>query len=592
MRLKQSLLAGVMGAVLAACGAAPEPGGPPQTSLAPSVALTLSPQAGADEPDQIETVQLRFVFDGIRAQAGEPVFQLPLIASNVDTVATVLHDLVAEDAQGPIELTYQDVDLPEQSARDAVSGGPTRQWLAGRATQGPVTVRFTVPAEASLPPRGPAPPFGFSNNGQGVSAAGHIFFILPPGANRYDASIDWDFSRAPDGMRGFSSLGEGEVQAAERLSGSELRMGFYMAGALESWPEVTPERGFFGVVQGEPPFDGPALLSWAGELYDEYADFFGQDETPTYGVFIRYNPINGGGGVGLHHSFVLTYKEESTDVAALQSTLAHEMFHTFQPFISEPGGLQSSWFGEGLAVFYQARLPLRFGQISAEDFLADLNFHAGRYYTSIMATAPNSEVPTRFWADTRIRTLPYDRGMLYFVTVDHAVRQVSGGARSLDDLMLEMLRREQSGETLTNSSWEAVLSAELGDEAVEEFRAFLDGAMPIPAPDAFGPCFTRTTRSMRRYELGFDTAVLAEPTRIIRGLEPGSAAAEAGLRNGDEILRPVPQDHLQGDQDARLTLEIRRGEETFSVTYWPRGEVVDAYQWEIVEGTETQSCGL
>lgn len=589
MKLGLGLLTGVAAVALAGCGG--ETSVEAHNDMVRTLELTLAPVASGGG-SEIETVALTYVFEGVSARAGEPLFQLPLIASNVDTVATVLEGLVAEDALGEIPLSFEDVDLPERSARDAVSGGPTRQWRAGRDTVGAVTVRYSVPADATLPPRGPAPPFGFSNNGNGVSAAGHIFVILPPGDERYDTVIDWDLSQAPEGARGFSSLGEGRVEAAEPVSGQELRMSFYMAGALENWPEPAPETGYFGVVQGEPPFDGQALLSWAGELYQDYSGFFGQDETPTYGVFIRYNPINGGGGVGLHQSFVLTYKEDSTNLAALQSTLAHEMFHTFQPFIAEPGGLESSWFGEGLAVFYQARLPLRFGKLSPEDFLEDLNFHAGRYYTSLMATAPNSEVPARFWADTRIRTLPYDRGMLYFVTVDDAVREASQGARSLDDLMLEMLRREQAGETLTNAVWEDVLEAELGAEAVTDFRNFLEGEMPVPASDAFGPCFERTTRPMRRYELGFDTAVLAEPTRIIRGLEPGTAAAEAGLQNGDEIVRPVPQDALQGDQDAILTLEIRRGEEVFEVSYLPRGETVDAYQWTRVEGVPASACGL
>ncbi|WP_440959208.1 peptidase M61 [Oceanicaulis sp. LC35] len=591
MRLRYGLMSGVMALALMGCGVANETPGSEAAPSSRALELTLAP-VQAENSDAIETVELTYAFEGISVQAGEPLFRLPLIASNVDTVATVLENLIAEDDQGEIPLSFEDVDLPERSARDAVSGGPSRQWLAGRDTVGAVTVRYSVPADATLPPRGPAPPFGFSNKGEGVSAAGHIFVVLPPGEEPYDTIVNWDLSRAPDGARGFSSLGEGRVEAPRPMTGQELRMSFYMAGDLLSWPEPTPETGFFGVVQGEPPFDGQALLSWAGELYDDYSGFFGQEETPTYGVFIRYNPINGGGGVGLHHSFVLTYKEDSTNVAGLQSTLAHEMFHTFQPFIAEPGGLESSWFGEGLAVFYQARLPLRFGMLSPEEFLEDLNFHAGRYYTSLMATAPNSEVPARFWADTRIRTLPYDRGMLYFVTIDDAVREASQGERSLDDLMLEMLHRQQAGETLTNAVWEEVLQAELGADAVTGFRNFLDGAMPVPASDAFGPCFERTTRPMRRYELGFDTAVLAEPTRIIRGLEPGTAAAEAGLQNGDEIVRPVPQDALQGSQDALLTLEIRRGEETFEVTYLPRGETVDAYQWERVESVPASACGL
>ena len=86
--------------------------------------------------------------------------------------------------------------------------------------------------------------------------------------------------------------------------------------------------------------------------------------------------------------------------------------------------------------------------------------------------------------------------------------------------------------------------------------------------------------------------MLAEPVRIIRGLQPGSAAAEAGLQNGDEILQPVPQDHLQGSQDMTLTLEIRRGDAVFDVTYLPRGETVPAWQWERVEGVPDSACAL
>jgi hypothetical protein len=79
--------------------------------------------------------------------------------------------------------------------------------------------------------------------------------------------------------------------------------------------------------------------------------------------------------------------------------------------------------------------------------------------------------------------------------------------------------------------------------------------MPIPAPDAFGPCFTRTTAQVRRYELGFSPAVLSEPKRIIRGLIAGSAADQGGLQNGDEIVNPVPQDEIQGNQTEQLKLD-------------------------------------
>ncbi|WP_203290665.1 hypothetical protein [Maricaulis parjimensis] len=568
------------GLMLVACSQADRPA-PAGTGDVTQLDLDLYPHFDA-RANAFTRLDVRLAFHDFAAEAGEPVLRIPLVTNNVDTVATVLSDLVMNDASGPVPLSVADVEA-----------GTVREWRAERAVRGPVTVRYTVPADASLPPRGPAPPYEFSNDGLGMSAAGHVFLLLPPGETRYDTRLVWHLSDAPVGAVGVSSLGGGEVLSTEPLSRDELRRGFFMAGAIQTWPDPLPEGGFFGALQGNPPFDGQALLAWTGELYGHYEGFFDQDGAPPYGVFLRENPVNAGGGVGLHRSFVTTFgQERGSDPDAIKLTLAHEMFHTFQPVLSEPAGLESSWFSEGLATFYQSRLPLRYGMITPDQALANINFHAGRYYSSLMAQAPNSLVPQRFWADTRVRTLPYDRGMLYFATIDHAVRTRSGGARSLDDLMLAML--EMSGEAggASNADWEALLETELGEQAVTEFRAFLDGDMPVPESEAFGPCFARTRRDLRRYELGFDTEVLAEPVRIVRGLVPGSAADQAGLRNGDLIIDPVPQDHLQGTQDMMLTLSIGRGDDVFEITYLPRGETVAAYQWERVEGTPDRDCAL
>ncbi|MFT4025773.1 MAG: peptidase M61 [Novosphingobium sp.] len=559
----------------------------------PAVTVTLAPIAASDHTDTVGTVAVTLRFEGIAAAAGAPVLRLPLVASNVDTVAAVMTGFEARDAAGPLKLKARDVDLPETGMRDAVGGGPSREWLADRAVTGALTVRYTVSAEAALPPRGPAPPFSFSADGQGVSAAGHMFLLLPPGEGHYRTTYAWDLSRAPSGSRGVSSLGEGRRTAAKPLNGAELRMSFFMAGRIGTWPAKVPAAGFFGAWQGSPCFDAGELLGWTGDLYGRYARFFGRKDAQPYGVFLRHNPINAGGGVGLHNAFVTTFgKNSCRDLGKIRLTLAHEMFHTFQPFITEPGGLESSWFGEGLATFYQARLPFRFGLLTPEQYIADVNWTAARYYTSAMARVPNREVPARFWADTRVRTLPYDRGMLYFAALDDELRKASGGKRSLDDLMKAMLARETAGKGNANADWEALLRHDLGEAAVSRFRGFLEGEIPIPASDAFGPCFRRIVKPMRRYELGFEPAVLAEPRRVVRGVIPGSAAADAGLRDGDEIVDPVPQDTIQGEQTERLHLRIRRTGQVFALEYLPRGETVDAWQWERVAGPIDAHCRL
>ncbi|MCC6173223.1 MAG: peptidase M61, partial [Gammaproteobacteria bacterium] len=268
------------------------------------------------------------------------------------------------------------------------------------------------------------------------------------------------------------------------------------------------------------------------------------------------------------------------DVEDFRLTLAHEMFHTRSPYIVNPPGLASQWFAEGLAVFYQRVLPRRFRLIDAQRFLDDVNYHAGRYFTNALGGAPYAQVPLRFWEDTRIRTIPYDRGSFYFVILDQALRRHSSGRRSLDDLVFELRRRERGGAKLALADWEALLRAELGEAAVQQFRGMLAGEWQVPEPDAFGPCFRRTRTPLRRYELGFEPKVLTEQPRIVRGLIAGSAAERAGLRNGDEILRPVGQDGIQGEQARELELQVRRDGRDQSIRYLPRGETVDAWQWE------------
>ena len=571
---------------------APTPISGPLTALPKcQIKLTLLPTKPGDET--IGSVDVELMFDSIHSGPGDPLVALALIADNVDTVATTLTDLEARDIKGPLKLISRDVDLPVEAARDSETGGQTRQWFGERASEGRVTIHYTVAAMATLPPRGPAPPTSFRNDAGAVSAAGNVFLLMPPGSQRYVVTTSWDLSRLQAGATGVTSVGRDVARSIVPMTSEQLRESYFMGGAIHLWPSVPNSKGFLGAWQGPPPFDATSLMEWTRSLHERYAEFFQRQPNEPYRVFLRYNPVNAGGGTGFFHSFVATYGAGAgADVAALKIMFAHETFHTFQPFITVPAGKESSWFAEGLAVLYEGRLPLHYRLITPEAFLLNLNSHAARYYSSVMANQPNSEVAAHFWDDTRIRTLAYDRGMLYFAVVDAAVRKKSGGRRSLDQLILHMLALEDRGTVLSNRDWESELRTQLGERAVAEFQQFLGGQMPIPPPDAFGPCFTRTTAQVRRYELGFTPAVLREPQRIIRGLIAGSRAELAGLQNGDEIINPVPQDEIQGNQTELLKLDIRRKDQKFSISYLPRGDEVEVYQWARVRGVPDAACGL
>jgi predicted metalloprotease with PDZ domain len=558
MTLNIAASASMLALLLGAAGAGAAPPGP-------ALAVLLAPLA-QDARQRVPAVDVTITIDGPRVPAGQALLHMPLVTSNVDTAAKTVTALSAQDALGPLALTTADDAGPN----------PERHWTAGRATAGKVLVRYRVPVPETLAPRGAAPPLELRSDTGAFSGQGATFLLLPEAALPWNLSVAWDLGKMASGAQGVSSFGAGNV-VPSATGADQLGASFFMAGSVQRYPATLPATGFFAAWYGKPPFDLRQLMMSEQKLFGYYEKFFSRPATAPYGVFLRENLVNAGGGVSLgQNAFVTTFGPRS-DVEKVKITLAHEMLHTFAGHID--GHLESSWYGEGLAVYYARLLALRAGQITPAEFLADLNETAARYYTDAMIHTPNSEVAANFWRDTRIRVLPYDRGSMYFAVLDGQLRAASHGKQTLDTLLLAMLAREHRALPVNLDAWRALIGQYLGDAGVAQLDAMLGGAIMLPEPQGFGPCFTRVTRPLRRYLLGFEPAVLVEPARIVRDLVPGSAAALAGVRNGDAITKPVPQDAIQGRQDATLTLELLRDGKTLTITYLPRAETVDAWQW-------------
>jgi hypothetical protein len=567
-------------------------------SVSSPLTITLRPVA-ADSDQLVPYVEITLSYSTPVA-AAQPFLKIPIVTSNVETVAKTIEDLTVQDVGGQVAVTVKD---------DPETGPvPYRHWISSRATKGTLTVHYRAPISNLAAPRGAAPPLELRSDNGAFSGAGETFLVLPETDSSQRTfqpiEIHWNLSDMAKGAIGVSSFGKGDVAVpAPEGAGSgssssssssplhSLQSSFFMGGKVELYPQTPPETGFFSAWHGTPPFDLRQLLISEEKLYAFYGNFFKRPPSAQYGIFLRENPVNAGGGVSLTSSFVATFGPK-TQLDPLKITLAHEMLHTFVGGIDKPEGLQSSWFSEGMAVYYARLLSLRAGQISPALFLEDLNTTAARYYTDAFIGTPNAEIPERFWADTRIRVLPYDRGSMYFAVVDGEVRAASSGKRSLDDLLLAMLARRQEKLPVDENAWIDLVTGELGAKGKTEFQAMLSGAIMLPEPAGFGPCFTRTTKMLRRYQLGFEPSVLVEPRRIVRGLIPGSAADRAGIKDGDQITRPVPQDVLQGQQHGVLTLYLLRDGKPLEISYLPRGETVEAHQWARVGNLPDSACSF
>jgi hypothetical protein len=543
---------------------------------APDLSISLAPIA--DETGALTRLDVAIRFDA--PPQGGALATIAVTANTVETSARELQALAFSDARGFLPVEVADTAQDDDNLQ--------RTWKALRPAEGAVTVAYRVAIDPKQPEIA-KPQYELRAGEGGLSGAGNAFLVLPGDELTRDVSVHWDLARAGKDARGLSSLGMGDSRSSHPLRPDQVASAYYMAGRVGAYSKGT----FFAGWQGQFAFNGPELMGWAARLQGFYGQFF--DQRPdSFGVFARTNRLNPGSGIGLTDSFAFTFSDK-TPIADLESLLAHEMVHAWINSLGDSmdaaGGLNQSWFGEGLAVHYQRLLPYRAGLISQEAFLEDLNSTAARYYTNALIGTPNDRIAEGFWKDTRVRVLPYDRGSMYFASVDAQIRAASGGQRSLDDVVRAMLAARRAGQPMDLALWKKLLGEELGASGLADFDAMLAGGIAVPPSDAFGPCFERVTKPLKRFDLGFDPLVLVTPERKVKGLKPGSAAAIAGLRDGDQVLNRFPQDALQGDQTRTVTLEIERDGGKLPVTYLPRGETVDAYQWQPVPGGKCPAAG-
>jgi hypothetical protein len=572
-RRRRLALAG--GAVVLASLAPGAAGAAPRTTIT----VRLAPQATAGA---ITQVQVSATVAGLQGQPGQPLLVVPLRVTTVAGQDFQPGNLSASDDGGPLPLRMT------TPAPDPTQPVQLRTFSPARAIQGPVRLRYHADVTPALTPRKPGPSYDLRGADGGFGGAFFSFLLVPAeDAGPVDLHLKWDFSGLPPGARGASTLGEGEVSATLPLDLAQVT--FLLGGQVEGY---APAGSLFRAYWiGRPPFDAHAAAEWTAKSFKVLQQFFADPTPRPYTLLMRPYALPRDGGGATVGGFMLEYGQGELSDLSRRVMFTHEMVHHFVGGLDGESG-HNAWYAEGLAEFYKLRLPLRAGLISLEDAASQAAILTDAYYTSPSVGIPMDEVSTRRWTDRSVQAVPYNRGFMYFLDLDAKIRAASGGHRSLDDLVLAMLASRRAGHGYDEATWRGLVQGELGPAGVQDFDRMMRGELIVPAPDAFGPCFERRRDVRPRPILGFDeNSLLAEP-HVVRDLQPGSAAAAAGLKEGDQILsftgatpriaHSAPNLRLQ----PTMTIVVQRGSETRTVTYSTFGPSIEEYFW-----TETPAAG-
>ena len=255
------------------------------------------------------------------------------------------------------------------------------------------------------------------------------------------------------------------------------------------------------------------------------------------------------GASGLEHqnSHVNVLHPQFLGSDFLPSLYAHEIFHAWNvkrlrpeemwPYAYDrPQPTTLLWVSEGITDYYADLALVRGGVTDAAAF----------YSTTAGKINEVNDVPVVALEDASLSTwvqpvngthyLYYPKGSLAGFMLDVLIRDATDNRRSLDDVMRELYQTEyKRGSGFTNAEWWATVSRATGGRSFDRFyERYVDGREAFPWDSILPLSGLRAVRDPQP-RLGIFTTVDSAGIRITQ-LEPGGAAAAAGVREGDYLL--------------------------------------------------------
>ena len=232
----------------------------------------------------------------------------------------------------------------------------------------------------------------------------------------------------------------------------------------------------------------------------------------------------------------------------LPSLYAHEIFHSWNVKRLRPADLMPYrydrpqpttwlWMSEGITDYYADLAEVRGGLIDAGGFFARTAAKIGEIALTIPFALEDASLNT--WIHPRDGTeySYYPKGSLAGLMLDIIIRDGSENRRSLDTIMRELYESTyKKGRGFTHDDFWRAVSRAAGGRPMEEFeRKYIDGRDPYPWQAMLKTAGMRLVPDSTP-RIGVSTASDSSGAVRASGVDPGSTAALAGVKAGDELV--------------------------------------------------------
>lgn len=397
-------------------------------------------------------------------------------------------------------------------------------------------------------------------------------FVVTPEGQANDTRVRFRVRNLPRGWTYASDLEHPDLRLDEVWSSVAVAGDFRILR--------DPRTNVRLAIRGAWRFSDAEFLSQAANILGSERTFWDDGATPFLVTVLHLEGPEGWtsiGGTGLEDAFAF-FATPNAEFGPIARTLAHESFHTW--ISAEVGGLPNDdqalqyWLSEGFTDFYTARLMVRGGQWTAEQYAADLNDALRAYAQSPVRTATNAQVLANFWTDRDTQKLPYQRGRFLAMIWEARLR---AGGHSLDEVVRDMRVRARAGQQYAVENFSASAQS-FGLDPAADIAAYIDqGAALLLPEDVVAPCGRIVTREAPIFHRGFDIAATQANNNVIAGVDSSLPAYAAGMRDGMTLVRRDGGEI--GNAELEIGYVVRDGDTERTFRYMPRGHGTFALQY-------------
>ncbi len=507
---------------------------------------------------------------------GQPALEITLTTTpDPDGITEILYQ---NNAWGEEDLYNSLKDPVLLSAQGALEVNRDSGWIAIKhgANDDPLRLQYTLIQDTPFSREGQDPTYRPIIQPEYFHVFGHNLFAVPKHLSedsQEEARVDINWEGWTDKQIIHNSFGSQQrKQALRGITWQEFHSSIFVGGDYRIHEEEINGNRLLLAIRGDwIPFNDTEVREVLLKTVTAQRNFWEDHSQNYFTVTMRPFSLDRGssyGGTGLTNSFATSMSNNSeTDLSQLVHLFNHELMHNWIGHAIENADEEAQyWFSEGFTEYYAVKNIAKneIGGLDIKYLYDHINEKIRLLKASPVGEAPNSEITyENFWRDREYSELPYRRGFLYAFYLDTEISRAHQGEKSLDDVMLKILKNaNESDEKISRDSFLKVLKEFLPEDPEPFFEEHIEQGKWIDFTTHFEKMGLDFEVGAELFDLGFQTS--EDGTEII-SVSPGSAAEQAGLKAGDQL---ASRSIYFGRTDIPVELGVRQGKAVNKLSFY------------------------